>query len=325
MAEEIIERHRLAVYEDKITYPRIIDPQAHIIGAIGAVVSGVISMGNPVAILLGYIGGTSSEILLRTGFAKGRGFIRKLSNPFHKYIGLNPQDFVLFTGFKKDKTRRLVTVDFKPTLLPQDEPHDKEYSEILARAISGSETQLPPYSRDELLLREEEFMDKLFKKDVLAVGGPINLDPLFELMKSQGLPCSYEIGNPLTYPLDQTEGNVYYRYQIVRKGKAEALVPEWNELNWGIITCMEKSVIFPKEAKGGLFFNISGCNWLGVAGAAIFLYEKDNLRKLREVVERRLGKTNNFQAVVKVPFDPSNMHAIYQRIELLDDEVYKIG
>lgn len=325
MIEEIIDRHRLLFYEEEITAPRIIDYEGSIIGTIGAVVAGAIGDGDPVAILLGYLGGSASRILMRAGFTGGRSFIRKLSNPFYRYVGFNSQDFVLLTGFKKDIKRRLVTMDFEATPLPQDEPHDKEYGEILAGAISGSKTQLPPYSRAALLLNEDEFANNLLTKDVLAVGGPINLDPLYEPMRSKGLPCSYELEQPLRYPLDRTGGKVYYRYQILRRGREIPLIPEWNELNWGVITCMEKAVIFPRDAKGGLFFNISGCNWLGVAGAAIFLYRKDNLIKLREVVERRIGKTHNFQAIIKVPIDPFKVCPIRERIELLEDEVYKIS
>jgi hypothetical protein len=324
MEEKIIERHKLAIYENKITYPLIIDPESHIVGAIGAVTAWAIS-GDPVAILPGLAGGELLDISKKIVSAKVQEYGRKLFNPYHKYIGFNPQDFILFTGFKKDKNRNLVTVDFKKTARPQDEPNDKYYGETLAYHISELKTQLPPYSRDDLFSREDEFMGKLFKKDVLAVGGPINIDPLFELMKGKDLPCSYEIVNPLTYPLKKTAGNIRYRYQIVRKGRTEPLIPEWNKLNWGIITCMEKSVIFPKEAKGGLFFSISGCNYIGMGGAVIFLRQKDNLQRLQEVVERRLGKTKNFQAVVKVPWDAQHSHPVYEQIELLDDEVYKIS
>jgi len=207
-------------------------------------------------------------------------------------------------------------------------PQDKETGEILAKAISGIAQQYPPYSRDELVLtaKGEEFLNKLYKRDVLSVGGPVLLDPLYEPMKNKGLPCSYEIEKPLAYPLEQTGGNLRYRYELVRRSKQEPLIPEWNQLNWGLITCMEKSIIFPKEAKGGLFFNISGCNWFGSRGVALFLYQRGNLRKLKEAVERKIGKSKNYQAVLRVPIDPFTRTGMLVRPgELMEEEIYKIS
>ncbi len=325
MTEEILSRHKLAFYEDNITYPRIINPEGLTIGAIGAVVAAITTGGDPIAVLKGFGGGTLAQILARTGFSYAKQQIARLSDPFYHYLGFNPKGFVLLTGFKKSSGRELVTMDFQPTRLPVDEANDKESAEILARAISGAQQQLPPFSRDELTLKGEEFLNKLLTKDVLAVGGPINIDPLYEPMRSKTLPCSHELENPATFPLHETGGVAFYRYEIVRKGRQEPLIPEWNRLNWGMITCVEKSVILPNEGKGGLFLSISGCNWLGVRGAAVFLYNKENMRRLKDAVKNKLGKVKNFQAIIKVPLSASpDLRIDHNRIQLMEDEIYGV-
>lgn len=323
--EGILYRHKLSFYKDKIEYPRIVDPLGVVVGAIGATVVGQVTGGNPVAILKGYLAGHTAGVLLRTGFEHVGRYIRKISAPFYGAFGFNPQDFVVFTGFKKNINKELVTEAFELAQKPLEDSNDKETADILARAISGPKRQSPPYSQDELLLDPDKYLREFFKKDVLAVGGPIPLDPLYELMKNKDLPCSYELKDPLTYPPEETgdPSKTYYRYEILRRHK-DPLIPEWDRLNWGIITCMEKSVILPKEAKGGLFFDISGCNWYGGRGSALFLHDKQNLRRLKEAVEEKIGKAKNFQAVIKVPVDPSTKTIISNQIEFLENEIYKI-
>lgn len=147
-------------------------------------------------------------------------------------------------------------------------------------------------------------MSNILRKDVLSIGGPIPLDPLRDvMMKKDVLPCNYELEKPLEYPPEETgiSNKTYYKYEIVTN-EGDIFEPQWNQLNYGIITRVDKDLIFPESEKG-VFFNFSGCQSLGTEGACTLFSNKKSMKSAIKQIREKVDKRENFQAIVSVPIN----------------------
>ena len=328
--EPFFERHEYARMKNEIDFPLVEDPAGVLVPAFVSATIATAMSGNPVAgiaIFTGVVVGSIAVPPARKGIRK----IRAIRTPFHKRFDFHPDDFVIITGFKKSESKTLVDPNFKPIkeagALPQVDEKDKNLSEEFADAL-GLYAKQTLYSREHLEEKEDEFMTMLLDKDILAVGGPIPIDPLYEVMIEKAvLPCNYELKNPLIHLPSETgiQDKTYPKYEIVIKGREEPLIPEWNNVDWGLITCVEKNIIFEKGKYGkgkGLFFNISGCHGFGTKGAGLLLLDKEWLVRLADQVEKRIGKCKNFQAIVKVPINPKTKGVVKPNLDVVD--AYKV-
>ena len=254
-----------------------------------------------------------------------------LAYPLHNKLGFRADNFLLITGFKKNKSREMITPSFDkisnvPWAKAEVDPNDLEIAQILASKMGNKKILKELYSKEDLEKRQDEFMTKVFKTntDMLVVGGPIPIDALYDLMIDKVLPCNYELINPQSFSSEDTKvpDKVFPKYEILVKGNEQPLVPIWNKLNWGLITCCEKSILFGEGQ--GLVINVSGCNWFGTWGTGIFLSKPDNVSLLGNMVASKIGKVKNFQAVVEVPIEPTTKRPFRDAIRLRDDMIYKI-
>jgi len=291
----------------RIDFPLIKNKIGEIVpGIIGGAIGGLIE-GNPVAGIAGFGAGYISKDVFRISTSKAK----DLMNPFRRYFDFHTNDFVLMRGYKKDINRQLVTMGFAPiSKIPEAKAeidrNDREISEKLASTIGLYKDQRL-YDADELREKEDEFMEHILGKDILSVGGPIPLDPLYNIMiKKDVLPCNYELENPLIFPPEETgmPDKTLYKYEIVTK-EGDIFEPKWNELNFGIITRVDKELIkeFLPESGKGVLLNFSGCQWFGTKGACTLFLNKGRMRYAIEQIRKEIGKKENFQAIISVPIE----------------------
>lgn len=308
----------------KIDYPLVKNKVGEIVlGIISAGVAGGLVTGNPVAGIAGFGAGYISKDVIRISTSKTKDLI----NPFRRHFGFHTNDFILMRGYKKDKNKQLVTMEFEPIArVPEAKAeidrNDREISEKLASTIGLYKDQ-KLYDQDELNEKEDDFMNDILRKDVLSVGGPIPLDPLYDVMvKKDVLPCNYELEKPLIYPPEETgkADETIYKYEIVTN-KGDIFEPQWNQLNFGIITRVDKDLILPKSEKGVLF-NFSGCQWFGTKGICTLFLNKGSMKSAIKQIGKEIGKKENFQAIVSVPIDKQTK--IIKENEIKVESVFKI-
>lgn len=324
--EPLLERHSLAHLKRDFDWPLLKNPRREIVPAIiGASVLAI--TGEPVAGIGTAAAGSMLQALVRMNITK----LQDVSHPLHRKFGFHVDNFLLMTGYKKNQAKELVTPEFKkikdvPWAKAEVDTNDLEMAQILSAAI-GSYNKQKPYSREDLERKQDEFMTKLLRtsSDVLIVGGPIPIDPLYELMIAKALPCNYELKTGQIFSPAETgcPDKQFPKYEICVKGREEPLVPEWNKLNFGLITCCEKSILFGQGK--GLVLNVSGCHWLGTWGTGLLLLDGDKIAKLGDLVKNKTGQTKNFQVVVEIPVNPQTKRPIKEKICIREDLVYKIS
>ncbi len=308
----------------EILYPLIKDIKGSIVsGIIGGAGSGL-ATAEPVAGIIGFVLGFMAEKVSRISIDK----VHDIQNPFRKYFDFHTDDFVLMRGYKKDKNKQLVTMNFDPIVKipwakPEIDRNDREISEKIASMIGLYEYQ-KLYDQNKLEKKENDFMNFILKKDILSVGGPIPIDPLYEVMiKKDVLPCNYELKKPLIYSSDETgiPNKTIYKYEIVTpKGILE---PKWNELNYGIITCVDKKLIFPESEKG-ILINFSGCQWFGTYGACNLFLEKEKMENTIRQIAENVGKIENFQAIISVPIDKETKMIKENEVNIEPELIFKV-
>jgi hypothetical protein len=316
IVEQLLERHSLALREYDFFYPLYKKwTTGQIVPCIVTELADTICCGgDPLA------GMKSAAIaLLAEGLAfLGVDRLRAIFNPFHRKFGFHPDDFVLLHGYRKNYKGELVTERFEEIVkVPEAKPMPGENGKVLADLLLGAlgkfEGQKVIYGQEYLDANEDRFMEKVRQKDVLCVGGPIPNDPLRDAMAEMDrLPANYKLRGFTTddiHPPKQTRRPdiVLPKYPIVIKGKEETLYPEWDELDWGMITCVDKQIIFEEKEWGkaqGLFFNVSGCHWFGTHAAGTQLLAPKRVKALAAYVESKIGACKNFQVIFKVNINP---------------------
>lgn len=321
--EPLFERHNFVYMNKKIDFPLIKDKVGGIVPGIITSAAGGLVTGDPVAGIAGFVAGDISKDVIRISTSKGKDLI----NPFRRHLGFHTNDFVLMRGYKKDKNKQLVTMGFEPiAMVPEAkveiDRNDREISEKLASTIGLYQDQ-KFFDQDELNEKEGDFMNGILRKDVLSVGGPIPLDPLYNVMINKDvLPCNYELEKPLIYPPEETgiSDKTFYKYEIVTN-EGDIFEPQWNKLNYGIITRVDKDLILPESEKGVLF-NFSGCQWLGTEGTCTLFLNKEMMKNAINQITKEVGKKENFQAIVSVPIDKQTK--IIKENEIRIESVFKI-
>jgi len=287
--EPLFERHNFVYMNKKIDFPIIKNNVGNIVPGIVASAIGGLATGNPVAGIAGFAAGYISEDVIRISTSK----VKDLINPFRRHLGFHTNDFVLMRGYRKDIKKQLVTMEFEPIAkIPEAKAeidrNDREISEKLASTIGLYKDQ-KFYDQDKLNEKEGDFMDGILRKDVLSVGGPIPLDPLYNVMIMKDvLPCNYELERPLEYTPEETGilNKTYYKYEIV-SNEGDIFEPQWNKLNYGIITRVDKDLIFPESEKG-IFLNFSGCQSFGTEGTCTLFLIKLQKKWVKKKIFKQL-------------------------------------
>ena len=277
--EEFLERHSITLREYDFLYPLIKGwTTGKIVPSLAAGITGTwVSGGDPVAGIAAAAATRLVQGLVQFGIDK----IRAMFHPFHTQFGFHPDDFVLCVGYRKNHRKELVTQSFDSIVKvaeakPEFPANDKFLADLLTKGMGKWKGQKVLYDYEHLSQNRTEFMEKMLKKDILSVGGPIPIDPLYEAMIDRDrLPCNYKLKDFKTddiYSTDSTQmpDKVLPKYPIIIEGREEPLYPKWNELNWGMITCVDKRLVFEERKWGkveGLLFNVSGCQWFGTHGA----------------------------------------------------------
>jgi len=275
---------------------------------------------------------TAAPLIVRSikGF---RDYKSDIQNPLKKYFDFNVRDFVGLTGCEKDldfKTgeKRLIRkladrwvpiegMQYEgPSYGKQDYCEFRKITRALIsnRLEEGDEELVPKHSYEE---EYREYISKMLEKDVISVGGPISLDPLFDKMKGKDFPCNYDLIKEHKFFLDK----VFKKYPLQVSEKylgthtRNEFEPEWNKTNFGLISKVEKKLVFDKGS--GVFVNASGCNWQGTAGASSYFYEKEKLKILVKYIEDNKALDKNFQVVVETPLTEQGV-PITDKTKLLD-------
>lgn len=314
--EEFLERHSVALREYDFVYPLIKEwNTGKIVPSLAAGIAGTVLTGfNPVAGIAAAAVTRLVHGLVQLGIDR----IRAMFHPFHRRFGFHPDDFVLLLGYKKNYRKELITQKFDPIVevaeaRPDFSENDKMLTDLLIKGMGRWKGQKVLYDKEHLDKNKSEFIEKMLQKDVLSVGGPIPIDPLYEAMiEKDRLPCNYKLkdfNSEDIYPPELTgmRDKVLPKYPVIVAGRQEPLYPKWNELNWGIITCVDKRLILEERKWGkvkGLFFNISGCQWFGTHGAGFQLLQKGGVKIVADYVESEIGISKNFQVIVKVAINP---------------------
>ena len=321
--EPLFERHNFVYMKKKIDFPLIKNKVGDIVPGIIAGAAGDLVTGTPVAGIAGFVAGYISKGAISISTSK----VKDLINQFRRLFGFNKNDFVLMIGYRKDINKQLVTMEFEPIVrVPEAKAeidrNDREISEKLASTIGLYKDQ-KLYDQDELNEKEDDFMNDILRKDVLSVGGPIPLDPLYDVMiQKDVLPCNYELKKPLIYPPEETgiSDKTFYKYEIVTN-EGDIFEPQWNQLNYGIITRVDKDLILHESDKG-VFFNFSGCQWFGTKGTCTLFLNKGSIKSTIKQIRKEIGKKENFQAIVSVPIDKQTK--IIKENEIKIESVFKI-
>jgi len=302
--DTLFERHNFVYMNKKIDYPLIKNEVGDIArGFVAGVITGAVT-GTAVAGIAGAVGG----YIGKGATNRIESIAKDLMNPFRKHIGFHTNDFVLMRGYKKNIDGDFSTAKFEliheiPGAKREIDSNDRLISEKLASTI-GLYSGQKLYDQDILNENEDDFMNNILRKDVLSIGGPIPLDPLRDVMiKKNVLPCNYELEKPLEYLPEETgiSDKTYYKYEIVTD-EGDIFEPQWNQLNYGIITQVDKDLIFPESDKG-VFFNFSGCQSFGTEGACALFSNKESMKSTIKQIREKVDKRENFQAIVSVPIN----------------------
>lgn len=314
--EQLLERHSLALREYDFFYPLIKKWKTGqtvpclAAGLVGTIFSG----GNPLAGI-----GLAAATRLTEGLAfLGIDRLRAIGNPFYRKFGFRPDDFVLLQGYRKNYKGELVTEKFEeivkvPEAKPMPGENDKILADLLIGALGKFEGQKVIYGKEYLDPNMDQFIEKMLQKDVLCVGGPIPNDPMRDAMEQRDrLPCNYKLKdftNDDIHPSEKTgwPDKILPKYPIMIKGKEEPLYSQWNELDWGMITCVDKQIVLEERKWGkvkGLFFNVSGCHWFGTHASGIQLLKPKGVKALGDYVESKISTRKNFQVIFQVKINP---------------------
>ena len=314
--EDFLEKHSLALREHDFLYPLIKKwKTGEIVPSLAAGVGGtIVSGGDPVAGIA-----VAAVTRLVQGLGQlGLDRVRAIAHPLYEQFDFRPYDFVLLLGYKKNYKKELVTRRFDPIVKvaeakPECSENDKALADLLTKAMGKLEGQKTLYDTEHLVREQSEFIERMLQKDILSVGGPIPIDPIYEAMiERDHLPCNYKLRDFKSEDIYSPEltgmpDKILPKYPVIIPRTEEPLYPKWNELNWGIITCVDKRLIFEERKWGkvkGLFFNVSGCQWFGTRGSGLQLLEKDGVRTLADYVKQEIGTSKNFQVIMKVTINP---------------------
>ncbi len=320
--EQFLDRHSLSLREYDFLYPLIKKwKTGEIVGCLASTLAGTVFFGDkPLAGI-----GTAAATRLMEGLVfLGIDKLRLISNPLYQKFGFHPDDFVLLQGYRKNYKRELVTAKFEEIVrVPEAKPEfvapDKILADLLTGALGKFEGQKVIYGEEYFEPHKDQFVEGMLKKDILCVGGPISNDPLRDVMEQMArLPCNYKLKNLTKDDFHNPEETgsqdiTLPKYPIMIKGKEEPLSPKWNMLDWGMITCVDKQVIFEESVWGevkGLFFNVSGCHWFGTHASGKQLLKPKGVTALGDYVEGKISTRKNFQVVFEVKISPETKSII---------------
>lgn len=318
--KEFVFKHGVIPVEKKLLFPITPDRKSD-----EPIVKAILREYGPKAIAGAIVGGIAGGVLGSVVGAAGipvitgaiRGFSDYLSdiqNPLKKYFDFNVRDFVGLIGCKKDLNfdtglKDLVTAKFEIIKGmeyggPDYDTHDYDFFRIIAKVLISNRLEKEDEELRSKYLYEEkfrEYVETLLEKDVMSIGGPIPLDPLFDKMKERAFPCNYDLVEERKFFPDKKFKK--YPIQISEKylGMRERseFEPEWNKVNFGLISRLDKKSVFDKGS--GVFVNVSGCNWQGTAGASSYLCEKEKLDMLVQYIKDNKALDKSFQVVVETP------------------------
>ena len=321
-AIEFIRKHAVVPIEKRLGFPIILDRESkkpivkavfeeYGYTAIAGAVIGAITEG-----IVGSVAGVLGVPLLAKTIKGFVDYTRDVLHPLRKYFDFDVGNFVGLIGCKKDLDfstglKRAVDAKFNPIEGmeyggPDYDTPDFNYFRLALRPITGLG------KKDEMLLSRgaydkdpREYTDKLWEKDILSVGGPIPIDPLFVKMKEKVLYCNFDLINEYKFFPDKP----WKKYPI-RTRDGREFMPEWNSFNLGLITKVDKKVVL--EGGSGVFINIAGCNWQGTAGATSYFYQKEKLDLLLKHLEDNKALDKNFQVIVKVPLTEQGQPMLYK-------------
>ena len=261
-------------------------------------------IGSTISAFSGVIGGFYA---IRTLYKSYKNYqYSKEKEQWKDILGIDLDNHVAFRGFKKDIVGNLVTNNFQSTQKPIDDTNDYISLKILENSICGGNTVKEILTGDyKKELDKITYNDAMNFNDMICVGGPIPLDFFKKTMDSNGkqaLPCSYNISNAKPF----SGHNNINQYEIITS-KGEEFTPIFNKKNYGLITCIDKKLIFDGDIDGKLL-NISGCQGVGTQGALKYFASSNGRKHILNKIKANNEK-ESFQLIVEVDLD-----AVHQQV-----------